>query len=66
VPDCKAVDDAEAEPLGHDGAFVNYIAEKIEPEFSRRRGGHIRVSIHSQTAQDDSAKKKRNCAAVLD
>jgi hypothetical protein len=32
-PECKAVDDAEG---GHSGtmlAFVNYIAEKIEPEF---------------------------------
>jgi hypothetical protein len=32
-PDCKAVDDAEGSHSGTLLAFVNYIAEKIEPEF---------------------------------
>jgi hypothetical protein len=32
-PDCKAVDDAEGSQSGTMLAFVNYIAEKIEPEF---------------------------------
>ncbi len=30
---CKAIDDAEGSPAGSMIAFVNYIAEKIEPEF---------------------------------
>jgi len=30
---CKAIDDAEGGPSGSMIAFVNYIAEKIEPEF---------------------------------
>lgn len=30
---CKAMDDAEGSPAGSMLAFVNYIAEKIEPEF---------------------------------
>jgi hypothetical protein len=30
---CKALDDAEGSPAGSMLAFVNYIAEKIEPEF---------------------------------
>jgi hypothetical protein len=30
---CKAIDDAEGGPSGSMLAFVNYIAEKIEPEF---------------------------------
>jgi hypothetical protein len=30
---CKAIDDAEGSPSGSMLAFVNYIAEKIEPEF---------------------------------
>jgi len=32
-PNCKALDDAEGSPSGSMLAFVNYIAEKIEPEF---------------------------------
>lgn len=32
-PECKAVDDAEGSHSGTMLAFVNYIAEKIEPEF---------------------------------
>ena len=32
-PNCKAIDDAEGSPSGSMVAFVNYIAEKIEPEF---------------------------------
>lgn len=32
-PDCKALDDAEGSPSGTLLAFVNYLAEKIEPEF---------------------------------
>ena len=32
-PNCKAVDDAEASHAGTMISFVNYIAEKIEPEF---------------------------------
>jgi hypothetical protein len=32
-PKCKAIDDAEGSPSGSMLAFVNYIAEKIEPEF---------------------------------
>ncbi len=32
-PQCKAIDDAEGSPSGSMLAFVNYIAEKIEPEF---------------------------------
>jgi hypothetical protein len=32
-PNCKAIDDAEGSPSGSMLAFVNYIAEKIEPEF---------------------------------
>ncbi len=32
-PQCKAMDDAEGSPAGSMLAFVNYIAEKIEPEF---------------------------------
>jgi hypothetical protein len=32
-PSCKAIDDAEGGPSGSMIAFVNYIAEKIEPEF---------------------------------
>lgn len=32
-PSCKAMDDAEGSPSGSMIAFVNYIAEKIEPEF---------------------------------
>jgi Domain of unknown function (DUF4838) len=32
-PECKAVDDAEGSHSGTMVAFVNYIAEKIEPEF---------------------------------
>lgn len=32
-PDCKALDDAEESHAGTMLAFVNYIAEKIEPEF---------------------------------
>ncbi len=34
-PDCKAVDDAEGSHAGTMLAFINYIAEKIEPEFPR-------------------------------
>jgi hypothetical protein len=30
---CKAIDDAEGNPAGSMLAFVNYVAEKIEPEF---------------------------------
>jgi hypothetical protein len=30
---CKAIDDAEGSPSGSMLAFVNYVAEKIEPEF---------------------------------
>jgi len=32
-PDCKAIDDAEGSHSGTMVAFVNYIAEKIEPDF---------------------------------
>jgi hypothetical protein len=32
-PACKAIDDAEGSPSGSVIAFVNYVAEKIEPEF---------------------------------
>ena len=32
-PNCKAIDDAEGSPSGSMLAFVNYVAEKIEPEF---------------------------------
>ena len=32
-PDCKALDDAEGSHAGTMLAFVNYVAEKIEPEF---------------------------------
>ena len=32
-PDCKVIDDAEGSPSGSMIAFVNYIAEKIGPEF---------------------------------
>ena len=32
-PDCKAIDDAEGSHAGSLLAFVNYVAEKIEPEF---------------------------------
>jgi hypothetical protein len=32
-PKCKAIDDAEGSPSGSMLTFVNYIAEKIEPEF---------------------------------
>ncbi len=32
-PNCKAIDDAEGSPAGSLLTFVNYIAEKIEPEF---------------------------------
>ena len=32
-PACKAIDDAEGSPSGSMLTFVNYIAEKIEPEF---------------------------------
>jgi hypothetical protein len=32
-PLCRAIDDAEGSPSGSVIAFVNYIAEKIEPEF---------------------------------
>ena len=32
-PACKAIDDAEGGPSGSMLAFVNYVAEKIEPEF---------------------------------
>ena len=32
-PDCKALDDAEGSHAGSMLAFVNYVAEKIEPEF---------------------------------
>ena len=32
-PKCKAIDDAEGSPAGSMLTFVNYIAEKIEPEF---------------------------------
>ncbi len=32
-PNCKAINDAEGSPSGSMLAFVNYIAEKIEPEF---------------------------------
>ena len=32
-PNCKAIDDAEGSPSGSMLTFVNYIAEKIEPEF---------------------------------
>ncbi len=32
---CKALDEAEGSPAGSLLAFVNYIAEKIEPEFPR-------------------------------
>jgi len=32
-PNCKAIDDAEGGPSGSMLAFVNYVAEKIEPEF---------------------------------
>lgn len=34
-PDCRAIDDAEGSPSGSMLAFVNYVAEKIEPEFPR-------------------------------
>jgi len=34
-PDCLALDTAEGSPAGSMIAFVNYIAEKIEPEFPR-------------------------------
>lgn len=34
-PDCKALDDAEGTHAGTMLAFVNYVAEKIEPEFPR-------------------------------
>ncbi|HEU0038341.1 MAG TPA: DUF4838 domain-containing protein, partial [Verrucomicrobiae bacterium] len=33
---CKAIDDAEGGPSGSMITFVNYIAEKIEPEFPRQ------------------------------
>lgn len=32
-PNCKAIDDAEGTPAGSMITFVNYVAEKIEPEF---------------------------------
>jgi hypothetical protein len=32
-PTCKGMDDAEGSPAGSMIAFVNYVAEKIEPEF---------------------------------
>jgi hypothetical protein len=32
-PHCKALDEAEGSPAGSVLAFVNYVAEKIEPEF---------------------------------
>lgn len=32
-PNCRAIDDAEGSPSGSMIAFVNYIAEKIRPEF---------------------------------
>lgn len=32
-PSCKAIDDVEGGPSGSMIAFVNYVAEKIEPEF---------------------------------
>jgi hypothetical protein len=32
-PDCKALDEAEGTPAATMLAFVNYVAEKIEPEF---------------------------------
>ena len=32
-PQCKAIDEAEGSPSGSMLSFVNYIAEKIEPEF---------------------------------
>ena len=32
-PECQAIDEAEASPAGSMLSFVNYIAEKIEPEF---------------------------------
>src|SRR5665213_297296 len=32
---CKAIDEAEGSPAGSIIAFVNYIAEKIEPEFPK-------------------------------
>jgi len=32
-PNCKAMDDAEGSPSGSLLAFVNYVAERIEPEF---------------------------------
>jgi len=32
-PNCRAIDDAEGSPSGSMIAFVNYIAEKIAPEF---------------------------------
>jgi hypothetical protein len=32
-PQCRAIDEAEGSPSGSMLAFVNYIAEKIEPEF---------------------------------
>jgi hypothetical protein len=32
-PNCKSIDDAEGSPSGSMIAFVNYIAEKIEPDF---------------------------------
>jgi hypothetical protein len=32
-PNCKAIDDAEGSPSGSLLTFVNYVAEKIEPEF---------------------------------
>jgi hypothetical protein len=32
-PQCKAIDDAEGSPAGSMLTFVNYVAEKIEPEF---------------------------------
>jgi len=33
--DCKAIDDAEGSPAGSLLAFVNYIAEKVGPEFPK-------------------------------
>ncbi|MDF2440634.1 MAG: hypothetical protein JWN98_1618, partial [Abditibacteriota bacterium] len=32
-PNCKAIDDAEGSPSGSMLAFVNHVAQKIEPEF---------------------------------
>lgn len=34
-PNCRATDEAEGSPSGSMIAFVNYIAERIEPEFPR-------------------------------